>query len=116
VCRVIKHLLARISVSFITLIVQKFMYLYILKCSDGSFYTGVSSNLEGRLAKHEAGYYPDCYTFRRRPVELVFSEQFVDFHLAFEWETRIKKWSRAKKEALVNGDFERLIVLSKKKY
>ena len=94
----------------------KVIYLYILKCSDGSYYIGVTNNLDRRLIEHNQGINKESYTFTRRPVELVFHEMFSDFNLAFEWETKIKKWSKAKKQALINGDFELLKVLSKKKF
>ncbi len=91
-------------------------YVYILKCVDGTFYTGVSSNLTQRLFQHETGYYPDCYTATRRPVELVFYAEFTDINLAIEKEKQIKKWSRAKKLALINNDFDALPNLAKKKF
>ena len=91
-------------------------YVYILKCADGTFYTGVSSNLTQRLFQHETGYYPDCYTATRRPVELVFYAEFTDINLAIEKEKQIKKWSRAKKLALINDDFDALPNLAKKKF
>ena len=91
-------------------------YVYILKCADGTFYTGVSSNLTQRLFQHETGYYPDCYTATRRPVELVFYAEFTDINLAIEKEKQIKKWSRAKKLALINDDFDVLPNLAKKKF
>ena len=91
-------------------------YVYILKCADGTFYTGVSSNLTQRLFQHETGYYPDCYTSTRRPVELVFYAEFTDINLAIEKEKQIKKWSRAKKLALINDDFDTLPNLAKKKF
>ncbi|MBC7695837.1 MAG: GIY-YIG nuclease family protein [Burkholderiales bacterium] len=94
----------------------KVIYLYILKCSDGSYYRGVTNNLDRRLIEHNQGINKESYTFTRRPVELVFHEMFSDFNLAFELETKIKKWSKAKKQALINGDFELLKVLSKKKF
>jgi putative endonuclease len=94
----------------------KVIYLYILKCSDGSLYVGVTNNPERRLIEHNQGINPDSYTYSRRPVEIVFHEMFTDFNLAFEWETRIKKWSRAKKQALIDGDFVSLKELSKKKF
>ncbi len=62
------------------------------------------------------GYYPDCYTANRRPLELVFYCEFTDITIAIEKEKQIKKWSRAKKEALINGDFEALVNLAKKGY
>ena len=91
-------------------------YVYILKCADGTFYTGVSSNLTQRLFQHETGYYPDCYTASRRPVELVFYAEFTDINLAIEKEKQIKKWSRAKKLALINDDFDALPNLAKKNF
>lgn len=92
------------------------MYLYILKCSDGSFYTGVTNDLDERIVQHNEGINKEAYTYSRRPVEVKYHSIFNDYELAFEWETRIKKWSHAKKQALINGDFELLISLSKKKF
>jgi putative endonuclease len=95
---------------------QKFIYLYILKCSDSSYYTGVTNNIERRLNEHQLGINEGSYTSARRPVELVWQEKFSDFNLAFQWETKIKNWSRKKKEALIKGDFELLKVLAKKNF
>ncbi len=94
----------------------KVIYLYIVRCRDGTLYTGVTNNLEKRLLEHNMGVNPEAYTFKRRPVELVYYEMFQNYTLAFEVETRIKKWSRAKKEALINENWDRLIELSKKKF
>ena len=90
-------------------------YLYILKCSDDSYYTGVTSNLTQRMYQHESAFYPDCYTASRRPLELVFYAEFTNIGFAIDKEKQIKKWSRAKKEALINGDFDQLLNLAKKK-
>lgn len=95
---------------------MKSSYVYILKCSDNSYYTGVTSNLNKRLIEHKSGKYPKSYTFNRRPIELVFYVEFNDINIAFEYEKKIKKWSRAKKEALIKGDFEKLSNLCKKKF
>ncbi|MFM2368596.1 MAG: hypothetical protein RL619_896 [Bacteroidota bacterium] len=95
---------------------MKQSFVYILRCSDTSYYTGVTSNLESRMFKHNTGFYPDSYTFNKRPLELVFYCEFTDINLAIETEKQIKKWSRAKKEALINGDFDRLVNLAKKKF
>ena len=95
---------------------MKQSFVYILKCSDKSYYTGITSNLESRMFKHNSGFYPDCYTFRRRPLELVFYCEFTDINLAIDTEKQIKKWSRAKKEALINGDFDALVNLAKKSF
>lgn len=91
-------------------------YVYILKCADTTFYTGVTSNLTQRLFQHEIGFYPDCYTAKRRPVELVFYAEFTDINLAIVKEKQIKKWSKAKKTALINGDFDALPNLAKKHF
>lgn len=80
--------------------------VYILKCSDGSYYTGSTKDLEGRLREHQTGAHPEAYTYSRRPVELVWSEVTESYPEAFQWEHRIKGWSRAKKEALIRGDIE----------
>ena len=88
-------------------------YVYILKCSDDSYYTGITSNLEQRMLQHHTAFYPDCYTASRRPLELVFYAEFTDINLAIEKEKQIKKWSRAKKEALINEDWDKLVQYSK---
>lgn len=95
---------------------MKLSYVYILKCSDSSYYTGISSNLSKRITEHKIGKYQDSYTYSRRPVQLVFNAEFTDINLAITSEKQIKKWSRIKKEALINGEFERLPNLAKKKF
>ena len=87
-------------------------YVYILRCSDGSYYTGHTDNLEARLAAHQTGAIPG-YTVKRRPVSLVFSEQFHSREEAFARERQVKSWSRAKKEALIERDWDRLMQLSR---
>ncbi|MET0634199.1 MAG: GIY-YIG nuclease family protein [Xanthobacteraceae bacterium] len=90
-------------------------YLYILHCADGSYYTGTArAGLEQRVAQHNAGTYGG-YTAQRRPVTLVFSQWFDRITDAIEAERQVKGWSRAKKEALIRGDFERLPELSKRR-
>jgi putative endonuclease len=82
-------------------------YLYIVKCSDGSFYVGTTrATLELRIAQHNAGTFPG-YTESRRPVERVYSEWFDRVSDAIEAERKLKGWSRAKKEAFIRGDFHR---------
>ncbi|GAB5564435.1 MAG: GIY-YIG nuclease family protein [Winogradskyella sp.] len=95
---------------------MKLSYVYILKCSDNSYYTGVTSNLNDRFMQHKSGKNPDSYTFNRRPVILVYYAEFTDINLAIETEKQIKKWSRVKKEALINGDFDKLPNLAKKNF
>ena len=90
-------------------------YLYIVKCRDGSFYVGTTrSALELRIAQHNAGTFPG-YTESRRPVELVYSEWFDHITDAIEAERRLKRWSRAKKEAFIRGDFSSLQRLAKRR-
>jgi putative endonuclease len=91
---------------------MKFYYVYILKCSDGSFYTGVTSRLDERVNEHQDGKDKTAYTFFRRPIVLVFYEAFMEIEQAIYFEKKIKRWSRAKKEALVLGNFDRLPLLS----
>jgi len=95
---------------------MKQSYIYILKCSDSTYYTGVTSNLTQRMFQHNSGFYPDCYTFSRRPVALVFYAEFTDINIAIEKEKQIKKWSKAKKEALIKGDYDSLPNLARKKF
>ncbi|QBN17817.1 GIY-YIG nuclease family protein [Flavobacterium nackdongense] len=95
---------------------MKQSYVYILKCSDDSYYTGVTSNLTQRLFQRQTGFYPDCYTANKRPVELVYYCEFTDINLAIDIEKKIKKWSRAKKEALINEEYDKLPNLAKKKF
>ena len=73
-------------------------YLYILRCSDGSYYTGHTDDLESRVAAHQVGLISG-YTRDRRPVEIVFSAEFASRIEALERERQIKGWSRKKKEA-----------------
>src|ERR1700692_447255 len=87
-------------------------FLYIRQCSDGSFYTGTTrAALETRIAQHNAGTFGG-YTATRRPVTLVFSQWFDRITDAVENERKLKKWSRAKKEAFIRGDFVALRALA----
>ncbi|TMK07468.1 MAG: GIY-YIG nuclease family protein [Alphaproteobacteria bacterium] len=90
-------------------------WLYILRCSDGSYYVGTArGSLESRIAQHNAGAFQG-YTASRRPVELIFSQWSDRITDAIENERKLKKWSRAKKEAFIRGDFESLQQLAKRK-
>src|SRR5262245_5117415 len=90
-------------------------FLYIVRCSDGSYYTGTArGGLERRIAENNAGAF-DGYTSTRRPVELVFSQWFERIVDAIAAERQVKGWSRAKKEALMRGDFEALPCLAKRR-
>ncbi|GET44745.1 GIY-YIG nuclease family protein [Capnocytophaga felis] len=91
-------------------------FVYILLCSDKTFYTGVTSNLGERLKEHQSGKYPNSYTASRLPVELVYYATFTDINQAIEFEKKIKKWSQKKKQALIEGNYEDLPNLAKKKF
>lgn len=91
---------------------MKFYYVYILKCSDDSFYVGITSDIERRLMEHNSGKYPEAYTHSRRPVELGFYQEFTEPNQAIEFEKKIKKWSRLKKLALINENYNELQRLS----
>jgi len=87
-------------------------FVYIVECSDRSYYTGVTSNLEKRLVEHNSGVVKG-YTSKRLPVKLVYSNLFRNIDDAIRAEKQSKGWSRAKKEALIKGDFNTLVILSK---
>jgi putative endonuclease len=91
----------------------KILYVYILKCSDGSYYTGITNNMELRLKQHNSEVMIESYTYCRRPVLLVYCEMFTDYILAINTEKKIKGWSRKKKEALIEGNWEKLKEYSK---
>lgn len=90
-------------------------YVYILHCRDGSYYTGVTNNYELRFSQHQEGLDPSCYTCSRRPVKLVYVAAFGDVNEAIAWEKKVKRWSRKKKEALIQREYERLPFLSKRR-
>lgn len=90
-------------------------FVYILECSDGSYYTGVTNNLDRRMAEHNYALNLDSYTAQRLPVKLVFHQFFQDIRQAIAFEKQVKGWSRKKKEAIINNNWELLIELSKSK-
>lgn len=81
-------------------------YVYILKCADGTYYTGSTNDLYRRLNEHQLGASYTAYTASRRPVELVWNEEVGTLGEALFHERQIKGWSRAKKEALIREDFD----------
>ena len=85
---------------------------YLLRCNDGSYYAGHTDNLAVRLAQHQQGGMCD-WTSRRRPVELVWAEEVPTRYEALAFERRIKGWTRAKKEALIAGDWKQIGLLAK---
>ncbi len=80
-------------------------WVYILRCADGSFYIGPTDNLDIRIQEHHMGAISRCYTFHRRPLQLVFSQDFPTRDEALASERQIKGWSRKKKEAMIQGDW-----------
>ncbi|WP_140231444.1 TrmH family RNA methyltransferase [Sphingomonas japonica] len=82
-------------------------WTYILRCNDGTYYTGHTDNLERRIGQHHSGAYQG-YTYDRRPLEFVWSAEFPTRQEALAAELRIKSWSRAKKESLISEDWDRL--------
>jgi putative endonuclease len=83
-------------------------FVYILKCADGSFYTGITRrSVDERLSEHNQGLVAS-YTRSRRPVFVVYSAEFERIDEAVATERQIKGWNRAKKQALIDGDFQRL--------
>ncbi|GAA4799868.1 GIY-YIG nuclease family protein [Litoribaculum gwangyangense] len=95
---------------------MKIYFVYILKCADNTYYTGITSNLEKRIMEHESGKHIDSYTYKRRPIKLVYFAEFTNVDLAISTEKQIKKWSKAKKEALINNEYNKLPNLAKKKF
>ena len=88
-------------------------WTYILRCADGSYYTGHTDSLEERFGQHQSGALPG-YTHSRRPVTLMWSQAFPTRLEALEAETQVKDWSRKKKEALFRGDLVALSAAAKK--
>ena len=87
-------------------------WVYLLRCADGSYYAGHTDNLDKRIGEHTTGA---CggYTATRRPVELVFSQPCPTRIEAIAFERQIKGWSRAKKEALIRGDWAEISRLAR---
>lgn len=90
-------------------------YVYILQCNDGSFYTGHTDDLDKRLAQHTQAYFNNCYTAKRLPVVLVYQGKFETRDRARIVEKQVKGWSRKKKQALINDDWNEIARLSKAK-
>jgi putative endonuclease len=86
----------------------KYLYVYILKCADNTYYTGVTNDPERRIKEHNLGINKKSYTCLRRPVTMIYCKKFSDFYEAISWEKKLKDWSRKKKEALMNEDWKQL--------
>ena len=87
-------------------------HCYLLRCADGSYYVGHTDDIDMRVGQHNAGWVKG-YTFSRRPVVLVWNDRFQTRDDAKAAERQIKGWGRAKKEALIVGDWERIAELAK---
>jgi putative endonuclease len=87
---------------------MKHYFVYMLECVDGSFYVGITNNVEKRLWQHENGWDERAYTHTRRPVRLVHASTFRDVRAALDWEKQLKGWSRAKKRALIGEDWNEI--------
>ncbi len=92
---------------------MKLYFVYLLKCKDNSFYTGFTNDLDRRLYEHNAGLSKEAYTYNKRPVELVWFEMFTEPTQAILIEKKIKGWSRRKKQALIDEDWDKLVRFSK---
>lgn len=91
---------------------MKTYYVYILKCSDGLTYTGITNNISRRFEEHQKGLNKTCFTYKRRPLELIFQQEFNNVEQAIYFEKKIKKWSAKKKFALANGEYNLLQILA----
>ena len=87
-------------------------YMYILKCADGSYYTGSTWDLDRRLRQHQMGKGAN-HTKKTRPVEVAYYEFYDRITDAFRREKQIQRWSRRKKQALIEGDIEDLVNYSR---
>ncbi len=90
-------------------------WMYILECADGSYYVGSTKNLERRVTEHMSGL-GSRYTSGRLPVKLVYGEEYDRISDAYQREKQVQNWSRAKREALISGNYEMLPPLAKKKF
>ena len=92
---------------------DNWMYVYIIHCADDSYYTEVTNNLKLRYKDHEEGRNPTSYTYSRRPFKCLYWEDYGAPMDAIRREKQIKRWSRAKKKALIEGNLEKLRRLAK---
>ncbi|SEA54864.1 putative endonuclease [Psychroflexus halocasei] len=92
---------------------MKTYFVYIIKCADNTYYTGMTNNINRRWYEHCFDQEnKSAYTYSRKPLKLVFYETFNDVKQAYAFERKIKKWSKAKKEALIEKNWDRLKKLS----
>ena len=90
-------------------------WVYILECADGLYYVGShrGADVAARVGEHNAGKHPAAWTYRRRPVQLVWCQQFDSITQAIAFERQLKGWSRAKKRAVIRGEWKSLPELSR---
>jgi putative endonuclease len=84
----------------------KTLYVYILECSDNTLYIGVTNNVGRRFIEHISGLNEKSYTYKRRPLKLIYCKKFDSPIKAIEYEKQLKGWSKAKKLALIANEFE----------
>ena len=94
---------------------MKTYYVYMLLCADDSFYVGVTNDADRRLAQHNMGWDPKCYTHTRRPVTIAHVSYFHSIEQAICWEKQLKGWSRAKKIALIGNAWSDICRLARRK-
>ncbi|MFY0689703.1 MAG: GIY-YIG nuclease family protein [Cyclobacteriaceae bacterium] len=87
--------------------------VYIPLCANGQYHTGVTNDIDRRMHEHQAGINEGAFTANKRPVQLVFQENFNHIKEAIDFEKQVKGWRRAKKEALINDEWDKLPELSK---
>jgi predicted GIY-YIG superfamily endonuclease len=93
-------------------LIQDVYFIYILHCKDGSYYVGLTNDLVRRFEEHSKGVYPSCYTFKKRPVNLVYFETCPFVEDAANREKQLKGWSRIKKKALIERNYHKLALLA----
>jgi predicted GIY-YIG superfamily endonuclease len=86
----------------------KTYYVYVLRCFDGTFYVGMTSDIEQRVAQHHCGIFATCYTYTRRPLILVHVSDFRSVDQAIAAEKKLKGWSHRKKRAFVESNWSDL--------
>jgi len=87
---------------------QNIFHVYILKCINGAYYVGHTDNIEQRISEHNLGTIKNCYTKNKRPLKLIFVQDFPTRDAAFHAERQIKGWSRKKKEAFIQGNWNEI--------
>jgi putative endonuclease len=88
-------------------------FVYMVLCRDKTLYSGVTNDVDRRVAEHNYGIDPGCFTFTRRPVRLMWSSDFKDIDDAIRFEKQLKGWSRKKKRALILGDWDAIKRISR---